>query len=80
MAYMRDSCSGLPTGEMHAATAASPAFAFQVRTASPSGPACETGPASVGPATVASIATAMATTSDVRRIIGSPFSDRLGRG
>ena len=34
MAYMRDSCSGLSSGAMHAARAAAPALAFQASTAS----------------------------------------------
>ena len=32
IAYIRDSCSGLSVGAIHAASAASPAFAFQMVT------------------------------------------------
>ena len=53
MAYMRDSCSGLPTGEMHEATAASPAFAFHTVTASVVSPIEATDPAPAGAAIVA---------------------------
>src|SRR6266849_1681881 len=44
IAYIRDSWSGLSRGAMHAAVAATPAFAFQTVTASP--------PASDGPSPI----------------------------
>ena len=53
MAYMRDSNSGLPSGEMQAAIAASPAFAFHTVTASVVSPIEATEPAPAGAAIVA---------------------------
>jgi hypothetical protein len=59
IAYIRDSCSGLSSGAMQAARAASPAFAFQAMTAFPAEDAAFAGdPAGRSPAVATTVTSA----------------------